>query len=67
MLTDLTDDISKELDELLVKKEKYNDDETEKKIELDKNKTDKKEEKKEELNDDLLEFIDSTLYKNGDE
>ena len=51
VLTNLTDDISKELDELLTKKEKYIDEE----------------EKAEELNDDLLDFIDSTLYKDGDE
>ena len=52
VLDNLTDDISKELDELLVKKEKYSDEE----------------EKEENIDgDDLLEFIDSTLYKNGDE
>lgn len=50
-LTNLTDDISKELDELLTKKEKYLD----------------KEDAKPEVTDDLLEFIDSTLYKDGDE
>ena len=50
ILTDLTDDISKELDELLVKKEKYVEKE---------NKT--------EDDEDLLGFIDSTLYKDGDE
>lgn len=48
-LTDLTDDISKELDELLVKKEKYSEDE------------------KTAEDEDLLGFIDSTLYKKGDE
>lgn len=54
LLTNLTDDIGKELDELLVKKEKYT-------------KT-KESNSKDELNDeDLLGFIDSTLYKNGDE
>lgn len=56
VLTDLTDDISKELDELLIKKEKYIDE-----IE---------EEKAEETNisdEDLLGFIDSTLYKDGDD
>lgn len=58
VLTNLTDDISKELDELLVKKEKYLDDEEET----------VKEEKRESNNDeDLLDFIDSTLYKDGDE
>ena len=51
VLTNLTDDISKELDELLTKKEKYLDNET----------------KTEEVTDDLLDFIDSTLYKDGDE
>ena len=55
ILTDLTDDISKELDELLIKKEKYIDD-TEDVV--DSEKTD--------INDDdLLDFIDSTLYKDG--
>jgi len=49
-LTSLTDDISKELDELLTKKEKY----------LDK-------EESQEVTDDLLDFIDSTLYKEGDD
>jgi len=54
VLTNLTDDISKELDELLVKKEKYlNDD-----VDVKNNNID---------NDDLLDFIDSTLYKNGEE
>lgn len=47
---DLTDDISKELDELLIKKETY------------------EEEKSENIEDeDLLGFIDSTLYKEGDD
>lgn len=50
-LTNLTDDIGKELDELLEKKEKYLDVES----------------KNEEVTDDLLDFIDSTLYKDGDE
>ena len=50
VLTDLTEDIGKELDELLDKKEKY----------LDK-------EDKEEITDDLFDFIDSTLYKDGDD
>jgi len=54
ILTDLTDDISKELDELLIRKEKYIDD-----IEETDNTN---------INDDdLLGFIDSTLYKDGDE
>ena len=52
VLANFTDDISKELDELLEKKEKYIEPE---------------EKKVEELNDDLLDFIDSTLYKEGDE
>jgi len=57
VLTSLTDDISKELDELLIKKEKYNDDEIKHGIKNDDN-----------LNeDDLLDFIDSTLYKEGDD
>ena len=51
VLSSLTDDISKELDELLTRKEKY----------LDKAK------KTEEVTDDLLDFIDSTLYKGGEE
>lgn len=51
-LTNLTDDISKELDELLSKKEKY----------LDNN-----DKKNDVVTDDLLDFIDSTLYKDGDE
>lgn len=54
VLTDLTDDISKELDELLIRKEKYIDDA--KNDNIDSN-----------INDDLLGFIDSTLYKEGDE
>lgn len=54
ILTDLTDDISKELDELLIRKEKYIDD--------------KEEDIVSNINDeDLLGFIDSTLYKDGDE
>lgn len=57
ILSCLTDDISKELDDLLVKKEKYSKDDY------------KKDTKKENnLNEeDLLGFIDSTLYKEGDE
>jgi len=51
-LANLTDDISKELDELLLKKEKY----------LDNN-----ESKNDVVTDDLLDFIDSTLYKDGDD
>lgn len=57
ILSNLTDDISKELDELLIKKEKYSDDEIKDTIKKDDN-----------LNEeDLLGFIDSTLYKEGDE
>lgn len=52
VLTDLTDDISKELDELLIKKEKYLDIENS---------------EEDNINDDLLGFIDSTLYKEGDD
>ena len=51
VLTNLTGDIGKELDELLEKKEKYLESDT----------------SKEEVTDDLLNFIDSTLYKDGDE
>lgn len=51
VLTNLTDDISKELDELLLKKEKYLE----------------KDSKTEPVTDDLLDFIDSTLYKDGEE
>lgn len=50
-LTNLTDDISKELDELLTRKEKYLDNK----------------DVKPEVTDDILDFIDSTLYKDGDE
>lgn len=61
VLSDLTDDIGKELDELLVKKEKYSDEDLEEKV---------KENIKKDGNlneEDLLGFIDSTLYKRGDE
>ncbi|MBR6690114.1 MAG: hypothetical protein IKL65_02150 [Bacilli bacterium] len=51
ILSDLTDDISRELDELLIKKEKYIDEVEDTNIN----------------DDDLLGFIDSTLYKDGDE
>lgn len=51
VLTNLTEDISKELDELLTKKEKYLD----------------TKEEKQEVTDDILDFIDSTLYRDGDE
>ena len=46
MLAGFTNDISKKLDEILVKKETYEDNKVE---------------------DDLLNFIDTTLYKDGDE
>lgn len=52
VLTNLTDDISRELDQLLLKKEKY--------LENDESKNDI-------VTDDLLDFIDSTLYKDGDD
>lgn len=61
VLSDLTDDISKELDELLIKKEKYvPEDEI-----VEPKKTRSRASYDDE--DDLLNFIDSTLYKNGDE
>ena len=53
ILSDLTDDIGKELDELLVKKES--------------NTSLASKNKKEEDDEDLLGFIDSTLYKDGEE
>lgn len=56
ILTNLTDDISKELDELLIKKERYiEQDEDLSKLDTNINE------------DDLLDFIDSTLYKEGEE
>ena len=88
VLTDLTDDISRELDELLIRKERYIDDieeidDVEELEDLVENITDAKEEVVEEpiddyeedvkvetadlSDDDLLGFIDSTLYKDGDE
>ena len=88
VLTDLTDDISRELDELLIRKERYIDDieeidDVEELEDLVENITDTKEEVVEEpiddyeedvkvetadlSDDDLLGFIDSTLYKDGDE
>lgn len=57
ILTNLTDDISRELDELLIKKEKYSDDDLKVNMKSEENLSE----------DDLLEFIDSTLYKEGDE
>lgn len=56
-LTSLTDDISKELDELLIKKEKYSEEEIQNNIKNDDNLDE----------DDLLGFIDSTLYKESEE
>lgn len=56
VISDLTDDISKELDELLIKKEKYSEKEVKESVK-----------KSDSLDgEDLLGFIDSTLYK-GDE
>lgn len=57
VLSNLTDDISKELDELLIKKEKLSDVEIKKKVKNNKNLDE----------EDLLDFIDSTLYKEGDD
>jgi len=83
VLTDLTDDISKELDELLIRKERYIDDieeiddveeledlvETKDVVEepLDDYEEDVKVETADLSDDDLLGFIDSTLYKDGDD
>lgn len=63
VLSNLTDDISKELDELLIKKEKY---EPEEEIEVEEPKKTRSKTNEEDT-DDLLNFIDSTLYKDGDE
>ena len=87
VLTDLTDDISRELDELLIRKERYIDDieeiddveeledlvesltDTEELVEepIDDYEEDIEVEKANLSDDDLLGFIDSTLYKDGDE
>lgn len=76
VLTNLTDDISKELDELLIKKEKFDYDDIIKEQEdkIDDIMKDEEEEEKPKRTrrstddeDDLLDFIDSTLYKDGDE
>ena len=88
VLTDLTDDISRELDELLIRKERYIDDieeidDVEELEDLVESLTDTEEELVEEpiddyeedvqvekadlSDDDLLGFIDSTLYKDGDD
>ena len=57
-ISDLTNDVGKELDELIEKKSKLGK----------KSKKDKKVEKEKiDEEDDLLGFIDSTLYKDGDE
>ena len=67
VLTDLTDDISKELDELLIKKEKYVEPEEDIEQEfVHEEVADEKSDEKVE-DEDLLGFIDSTLYKDGDE
>ena len=82
VLTDLTDDISRELDELLIRKERYIDDIEEiddveelenlveakdKEEQIDDYEEDVKVENADLSDDDLLGFIDSTLYKDGDE
>lgn len=71
VLTNLTDDISKELDELLIKKEKPNyDDDNDESLENDIIPEEKEERPKHvssEDEDDLLSFIDSTLYKDGED
>jgi len=76
VLTDLTDDISRELDELLIRKERYIDDiddveELEDIVEVEETiehyEDESKVEKKDLSDDDLLGFIDSTLYKDGDD
>ena len=65
VLSNLTDDISKELDELLIKKEKYEPEEEPKKEE--KVVETRSTRNKDLDDDDLLNFIDSTLYKDGEE
>ena len=71
VLTNLTDDISKELDELLIKKEKINYDEDEDKTLEDEIIPEEPEEKPRHISsedeEDLLGFIDSTLYKGGED
>ena len=69
ILTNLTDDISKELDELLIKKEKfdYSDLDEEKKEEIVEEEKPKRTRRSTDDEEDLLDFIDSTLYKDGDE
>lgn len=61
-ISSLTEDISKELDDLLLEKEKVMSRE-----EAKKEKKERSKKKKAEEDDDLLEFIDSTLYKEGEE
>ena len=65
ILSDLTDDIGKELDELLVKKEKHIDKNIEKKPKTEINEEVKNNDNLDE--EDLLGFIDSTLYSERDE
>ena len=64
VLSNLTDDISKELDELLIKKEKVD---TEEETEEPKEEMRRTRSKIDDEDEDLLGFIDSTLYKDGDE
>ena len=61
-ISNLTEDIGKELDDLLLEKEKVMSRDKSKKERNIKSKRNKSEE-----DDDLLEFIDSTLYKEGEE
>ena len=63
VLSNLTDDISKELDELLIKKEKVDQVD-----EIEEPKEEKKTSNRHvDDEEDLLNFIDSTLYKDGEE
>lgn len=63
VLSNLTDDISKELDELLIKKEKVDPVD-----EIEEPKEEKKTSNRHvDDEEDLLNFIDSTLYKDGEE
>ena len=65
VLTNLTDDISKELDELLIKKEKFDYSDADEEIKEEEKP--KRTRRSTDDEDDLLDFIDSTLYKDGDE
>ncbi len=67
LLSDLTDDIGKELDEILIKKEKHTSDVDldDEKEEVEEKESNKKDNELDE--DDFLDFIDSTLYKDGDD